>query len=133
MGLVERLKATTVEDAVRELLDMAALSTSEGPSVEPESVALLTFHSAKGLEFDRLYVVGVEDNELPGWNATRADDVKEARRLLYVALTRARDKLTLTYCRQRNGRQTGGTSFLGEMGLVKANPSPITGVRAVAP
>ncbi len=122
LGLVERIKSTAVEDAVRELLDMAALSTSEGASVEAESVSLLTFHSAKGLEFGRLYVIGVEDNEMPGWNARGQGEVNEARRLLYVAMTRAKDRLTLTHSRQRAGRSTGGTRFLEEMGLVEPKP-----------
>jgi DNA polymerase III epsilon subunit family exonuclease len=116
-NLVDRLRSTTVADGVGELLDMAALSTSEGPTVDADRVNLLTFHSAKGLEFSHLYVIGVEDNELPGWNARTLNEINEARRLLYVAMTRAKDRLTLTHCRQRGGKSTGGTKFLEEMGL----------------
>jgi DNA polymerase III epsilon subunit family exonuclease len=124
--LVARVKATSLEGGVREFLDMAALSRSDGSGVEPGRVSLLTFHATKGLEFSRVYVTGVEDNQVPGSRAL-ADgneaDVREARRLLYVAMTRARDRLTLTYCRERGGRPTGGTLFLEEMGLVGAAPA----------
>jgi DNA polymerase III epsilon subunit family exonuclease len=118
--VVALVKAAPLEEAVRELLDKVALSTSEGASVDPDRVSLLTFHSTKGLEFERVYIVGVEDFQLPGWYAMtekRADDIREARRLLYVAMTRARDRLTLTWCKERSGKPTGGTMFLDEMGL----------------
>jgi DNA polymerase III epsilon subunit family exonuclease len=124
--LVGTVKATGLEDAVRELLDRVALSTSEGAGVDPERVSLLTFHATKGLEFSRLYVVGVEDNQLPGYKAL-ADglqaEVREARRLLYVAMTRAKDRLTITYCRERGGKSSGGTMFLDEMGLTGRRPA----------
>jgi DNA polymerase III epsilon subunit family exonuclease len=117
LGLV---KATDADEALRELLDRAALSTSDGAGVDPDRVALLTFHSTKGLEFSRVYVAGVEDELLPGtqaWAEGRAGEIAEARRLLYVAMTRAKDRVTLTCCRQRNGRPVSGTRFLDEMGL----------------
>jgi superfamily I DNA/RNA helicase len=49
----------------------------------------------------------------------RADDIPEARRLLYVAMTRAKDRLTLTWCKDRGGKPSGGTMFLDEMGLTR--------------
>ncbi|MCC6417488.1 MAG: UvrD-helicase domain-containing protein [Gemmataceae bacterium] len=119
--LIATGKASDLEGGIRELLDRVALSTSDGAGVNRDRVSLLTFHATKGLEFARLYIVGVEDHQLPGYYAladNRADDIREARRLLYVAMTRAKDRLTLTYCRERNGLPTGGTMFLDEMGLV---------------
>jgi DNA polymerase III epsilon subunit family exonuclease len=122
LGLV---KAVERDEALRELLDLSALSISDGAGVDPDRVALLTFHSTKGLEFTRVYVAGVEDGLLPGTQAladNRLDEIAEARRLLYVAMTRARDRLTLTCCRQRNGRQSGGSRFLDDMGLTPGPP-----------
>lgn len=119
--LITSIKATNLEDAVRELLDKVALSTSEGSRVDPDRVNLLTFHATKGLEFPRLYLIGVEDNQFPGWRALERGDeneMRESRRLLYVAMTRAKDKLTLTSCRDRNGKSCGGTMFLDELGLL---------------
>ena len=81
---------------------------------------LLTLHSTKGLEFSRVYVVGVEDAELIGGSPTRPAteaQLEEARRLLYVGMTRAKDRLVLTHVRERGERPGGGHRFLDEMGL----------------
>ncbi len=118
--LLTLVKASALDEAIRELLDRAALSRSDGAGVEGDRVNLLTFHATKGLEFSRVYIVGVEDGQLPGPYALdegRADERHEARRLLYVAMTRAKDRLTLTWCRQRRGEPTGGTTFLDALGL----------------
>jgi DNA helicase-2/ATP-dependent DNA helicase PcrA len=82
---------------------------------------LLTLHSTKGLEFSRVYIVGVEDEQLPGGReldreATR--DIEEARRVLYVGMTRAMDRLVLTRVETRFGKPGRGSLFLEEMGLV---------------
>jgi DNA helicase II / ATP-dependent DNA helicase PcrA len=117
--LMATVQATTLDEATQELLDRAALSRSDGAGVEEDRVNLLTFHATKGLEFSRVYIAGVEDNQLPGRHALddgREDEIREARRLLYVAMTRAKDRLTLTYCKERNREPTGGTRFLDEIG-----------------
>ncbi|HYU28473.1 MAG TPA: 3'-5' exonuclease, partial [Gemmatimonadales bacterium] len=80
----------------------------------------------KGLEFSRVYIVGVEDYEIPGYRTTTnnvTDEIEEARRLLYVGMTRARDRLMLTRCERRSGRESGGSMFLEEMGLPAIAPS----------
>lgn len=70
-------------------------------------VALMTVHTAKGLEFPYVYVTGMEENLFPsgGWLAA-PDDVEEERRLFYVAMTRAKEELTLSFAsnRMRNGK-----------------------------
>ena len=102
------------------LLELAALSRADDEPADATRVNLLTLHSTKGLEFSRVYVVGVEDAELIGGTATRpATDaqIEEARRLLYVGMTRAKDRLVLSYSESRNGRPGGGHRFLDEMGL----------------
>src|SRR5262249_18944501 len=119
--LIGNVKAASLPEGVQRFLDMVALSRSDGSGVDPDRVSLLTFHATKGLEFSRVYLAGVEDYQLPGYYAItegREAAVREARRLRYVAMTRAKDRLTLTYCRERNGRPTGGTWFLRELGLV---------------
>ena len=109
------------QEGVERLLDRVALSTSEGVAVAPDRVTLLTLHSTKGLEFSRVYIVGVEDFQLPGYYAItdgREDEIQEARRLLYVGMTRARDRLILTRVERRFGRDAGGSQFLREMNLI---------------
>ena len=113
-------EAGTLDEGIERLLDRVALSTSEGADVVPDRVNLLTLHSTKGLEFSRVYVVGVEDFQLPGYYAAtekREDEIQEARRLLYVGMTRARDRLRLTRVDQRFGLSAGGNSFLDAMQL----------------
>jgi DNA polymerase III epsilon subunit family exonuclease len=108
----------SIDEAIAGLLDRVALSTSDGADVVPDRVNLLTLHSTKGLEFSRVYIVGVEDFQLPGYYAAtenREDEIQEARRLLYVGMTRARDRLILTRVDQRFGLSAGGSRFLDEM------------------
>ncbi len=122
--LIALAEGNDLDASLRKFLDTVALSKSDGAGVDPDRVALLTFHATKGLEFSRVYVVGVEDHQLPGYaaiNEDREDEINEAGRLLYVAMTRAKDRLCLTYCRERRGRPSGGTTFLGEMGLIGSN------------
>jgi len=67
-----------------------------------DCVTLMTIHSAKGLEFPSVYVVGMEDGIFPGMNSMfDEDELEEERRLCYVAMTRAKERLTLTNARQR--------------------------------
>ena len=106
----------TLEESIDLLLERVALSTSEGVELAPDRINLLTLHSTKGLEFSRVYMLGVEDYEILGYQPAK-DEVEEARRLLYVGMTRARDRLVLTRVERRFGRDTGGSSFLEEMGL----------------
>jgi superfamily I DNA/RNA helicase len=114
------VEAGSLEESIDQLLERVALSTSDGADVAPDRINLLTLHSTKGLEFDRVYIVGVEDNEIPGFQAATnhiADEIEEARRLLYVGMTRARERLVLTRVERRFGRDAGGSSLLEEMGL----------------
>ncbi|MBI2377359.1 MAG: UvrD-helicase domain-containing protein [Deltaproteobacteria bacterium] len=70
-----------------------------------ERVSLMTIHASKGLEFDVVFVVGVEEGVLP---IRSADDFDEERRVLYVALTRARHALFVTFARGESGSKTRG-------------------------
>ena len=65
-------------------------------------VRLMTVHAAKGLEFDNVYVIGMEEGIFPHKNAVEENRMEEERRLMYVAMTRARYRLTLSYTRVRN-------------------------------
>jgi DNA polymerase III epsilon subunit family exonuclease len=125
-ALVGASAAETLLGSIGLLLERVALSTSHEAETDPERVNLLTLHSTKGLEYSQVYVVGVEDERLPGLRAPAQDGVREteeARRLLYVGMTRARDRLVLTRADQRFGKATGGSLFLEEMGL--ATPVPV--------
>src|SRR5881409_2228940 len=116
----EPAPAGTLKESIDRLLDRVALSTSEGIEVAPDRVNLLTLHSTKGLEFSRVYIVGVEDYQIPGLREAKENrqaEIQEARRLLYVGMTRTRERLVLTRVERRFGMEAGGSSFLEEMGL----------------
>ena len=84
-------------------LDEVALYTAlDGQEAGDNCVTLMTMHSAKGLEFPSVFVVGMEDGLFPGNRAMgEPEEMEEERRLCYVAMTRAKEKLTLTNARQR--------------------------------
>jgi superfamily I DNA/RNA helicase len=74
-----------------------------------------------------VYIVGVENHQLPGWKALEENseaEIQEARRLLYVGMTRARDRLVLTRTERRAGVHTGGYRFLVDAGLWKTSSDP---------
>jgi len=85
-----------------------------------DAVRLMTVHAAKGLEFDHVYVVGMEEGCFPHRNAVEEHRMEEERRLMYVAITRARFYLTLSLARKK--RRFGQieiqspSPFLGELG-----------------
>jgi DNA helicase II / ATP-dependent DNA helicase PcrA len=124
---IERLlvsaRVGSLEESIQCFLDQLALSRSDIDGLDRDRVSLLTMHATKGLEFSRVYIVGVEDSQQPGdypLKYSLESEISEARRLLYVAMTRAKERLCLTYCRERKGKPSGGTMFLSEMGLVQS-------------
>ena len=123
--LLDQCAGETVGDQISRFLDCVALSRVDGADPDRERVNLLTLHSTKGLEFSRVYILGVEDGELPGGSAARARskvEIEEARRLLYVGMTRTKERLVLTRVEARGGQPTGGHQFLDEMGLIPRAP-----------
>ncbi len=88
-----------------DFLDAVALTAkAEEPQGEApeEAVTLMTLHNAKGLEFPTVFLVGLEENLLPHRNSlNRLEDLEEERRLFYVGITRAQDKLYLSYAEER--------------------------------
>ncbi|MDP5076430.1 MAG: ATP-binding domain-containing protein, partial [Flavobacteriales bacterium] len=85
------------------LIDVALLTDTESSDVdETKSVSLMTIHSAKGLEFPNVFIVGMEENLFPSQMSLNArEDLEEERRLFYVALTRAEKRAILSYANSR--------------------------------
>lgn len=84
------------------LQEISLLSDTDSYDSAAERVTLMTIHSAKGLEFRTVVVVGLEEGLFPvGNSAQQEEDLEEERRLFYVAVTRAKEKLTLTNCERR--------------------------------
>jgi superfamily I DNA/RNA helicase len=120
--LLDQLPDESLSTQIAGFLERVVLSRSDGPERDPARVNLLTLHSTKGLEFSRVYIVGAEDGQLPGGRDPSKREVEEARRLLYVGMTRTKDRLVLTRVEARGGKPTGRHRFLDEMGLVPVKP-----------
>ena len=101
MGLAEAsLPGTTLRGFVDELNERSA--AQHEPTLS--AVTLATLHSAKGLEWDTVYVVGLSEGYVPITYAKTAEALDEERRLLYVGITRARRRLHLSWARTTTGR-----------------------------
>ncbi|MFL5633468.1 MAG: 3'-5' exonuclease, partial [Gemmatimonadaceae bacterium] len=118
--LIEACEGTDLSSQICNFLERAVLSKYDGAAAQKDRVNLLTLHSTKGLEFSRVYIVGVEDEQLiplPREGGVNKLDLEEARRLLYVGMTRTKDRLVMTRAKTRGDRSTGGHRFFDEMGL----------------
>ncbi len=96
----------TLKNFVEKLLLQDAqdndLDEEEDDDLRKNEVTMMTLHSSKGLEFDIVYLVGMEEEILPHKRTIiDGEDISEERRLAYVGVTRAREKLIMTYCKER--------------------------------
>ncbi|MDB4629746.1 UvrD-helicase domain-containing protein, partial [bacterium] len=88
--------------SLNDFLDQAALDAEKEDDLEKKSgVTLITLHAAKGLEYPIVYLVGLEEGILPHKRSLEEGTRDEERRLLYVGITRAQEKMTMTYCATR--------------------------------
>ena len=105
-----------------EFLDHASLVSDADDYDENSRVTLMTLHSAKGLEFEAVFLVGMEEGLFPHQFSTNdPEGIEEERRLCYVGMTRAKDRLTLSWARQRRSyaresfEETKPSRFLREI------------------
>ena len=78
-------------------------------------VQLMTIHSAKGLEFEDVFVIHANEGEIPHQKAEKKEEIEEERRLFYVALTRAKNNLCISYITQKNGNSIKPSRFVEEL------------------
>ena len=99
----ERLE-TEQEDSMAHFLEEVSLLTDQDTEKQEnvKTVKLMTIHSAKGLEFEYVYIVGVEENLFPSYMSLDSEEnIEEERRLFYVALTRAKRRAFISYAKNR--------------------------------
>ena len=107
----EKANAGETELRLEDFLSEVALLTDQD-NEKPEDrnrVTLMTVHSAKGLEFKHVFIVGLEENLFPSAMCETAREIEEERRLLYVAITRAKSDCTISYAKSRF--RNGQTQF----------------------
>ena len=135
LGFAERLEDEDPAATLAEFLgDLEARATVENEGAGGAGIALLTFHRAKGLEWDAVFLPALEEGLLPIRQSAEAAEVEEERRLLYVGITRARQHLWLSWARRRvgnQGREVGRRASRFLAGLERRDRGP-QALRAVA-
>ena len=113
----------SADNSLREFLESITLSSDiDGMEETEESVTLMTLHSAKGLEFPTVFLVGMEEGIFPGYKSIGEEkEIEEERRLCYVGITRAKENLFLTCAKQRT--IFGSTSYNAVSRFVKEIPA----------
>ena len=90
-----------------------ALRKKTAEHKEKESgVGLLTFHSAKGMEFDTVFIIDASEDYTPYWQAATSEEIEEERRMFYVALTRAKNRLFVLHASDRFGKKREPSRFV---------------------
>ena len=124
MNTAKEFNKMPVDEAITEFLSFVALVNPQDSLSNVDAVSMLTYHAAKGLEFDRVIIVGMEDENMPSFFAYKSDDeddrtvvkkLEEQKRLLYVGITRAKSEVVLTAVKNRFGRPQKTSPFLEEI------------------
>jgi len=124
------------EGTLTEYIEQAALATDQDKyDPNADTVKLMTIHAAKGLEFPTVFVTGIEERGFPLESQDRFTDFDEERRLFYVAVTRAREELVLTFAKKRKvwgiDQSRSPSKFLKEIpseSVLWLSAAPILGV-----
>lgn len=82
---------------------------------DTEVITFLTMHGAKGLEYDTVFIIGANEDIIPYKKAQSEEDIEEERRMFYVAMTRAKKQLTISYTKERNGKDMYPSRFVSEL------------------
>ena len=120
------------EPSVRDYLEQRALvQDADGVDSGGSQVQLMTLHSSKGLEFRSVFLCGLEEDTLPHRRSVEEGDVEEERRLFYVGITRARERLDLSYAGRRF--QFGSAGFMAPSRFLHEVPSELFQGASVQP
>lgn len=108
------------------LEDIALVADIDGYSSEEDAVVLMTLHSAKGLEFPHVFMIGMEEGMFPSYRSIMyggQEEIEEERRLCYVGITRAKEELYLTHAKSR--MQHGITQYNAQSRFLKEIPAQL--------
>ncbi|MBQ2816787.1 MAG: DNA helicase PcrA [Clostridia bacterium] len=103
IGAVERFVSESEDTSLEAFLENVALVSDSDEIGEHGAITLMTMHSAKGLEFEHVYILGAEENIFPSNRSlTDPDRLEEERRLCYVAITRGKKRVSIVHAKQRS-------------------------------
>ena len=101
-----------IEDYTKKLAEQA-----KKQETKREGIVISTLHAVKGLEYDKVYIMNVNEGSIPYKKAVLAESLEEERRLFYVGMTRAKKELMLCYVRRQYDKERAPSRFLEETGL----------------
>lgn len=104
--LLKQIKPGEKADDFFERLQNERATGRPGNTAVKPGISIITMHGAKGLEFDSVFLPDLNEGVIPGRNCKTGESIEEERRLLYVAITRAKDSLYLYYTKERNRKLT---------------------------
>ena len=117
IALSEIAKTAGGSGDLRELTARLRMIPEQRSAPSERGVRVMTMHVCKGLEFDRVYLPALNEGIIPGRRCTQPQDFEEERRLLYVAMTRARDHLELLYVTGTRENPRPPSRFLSVYGV----------------
>ena len=111
---------TQMADFLAQIMLLNGETSEKQIETDQESIKLTTIHQAKGLEYDVVFLIGAAEGQFPGYRTIESGDFEEERRLFYVAVTRAKNELYITYPRVASRPGPGGmmlqpSRFLSEL------------------
>ena len=116
-ALLDVLKASRSAGDMETLFEKLRRFPDRMSGTAPRGVRIMTMHACKGLEFDRVYLPALNEGIIPGRRCREPEDFEEERRLLYVAMTRARDHLELLYVTGTADNPRPPSRFLSVYGI----------------
>jgi DNA helicase-2/ATP-dependent DNA helicase PcrA len=120
VGFAQRFEET--QDFLAQILLLNSETSDRHVDPDTDAIKLTTVHQAKGLEYDVVFVIGLADGQFPGRRSIEAGDVEEERRLFYVAVTRARNELYLSYPKIASRAGPGGMMLTPSRFLQELSP-----------
>ena len=105
-----------VEDYKKTLAEQKAKRWDQ--TKESGGVSLMTMHGAKGLEYGLVFIIAANEGNTPYRKAKLMEEIEEERRMFYVAMTRAKERLIISYVKEKNGKEPGPSRFIEELLLV---------------
>lgn len=107
----------TIEEWFAHILHYEEQLRENTRNKKQEGICLLTMHSAKGLEYDTVFLLGANEGSMPDKRAVMTEETEEERRLFYVAMTRAKRQLIISYVKEKNGKDCSPSRFVKELFL----------------